>query len=853
MNNYQRIEAEFEEYSKLNIGNLTEGDIKDLKYKFRSEQTAVWVAAAKKIGELAAKGSSELKEFLQDKLIQHKNIHRLRHALTALGSYYGYCQDETEEFQFLKQYKEQQPQTEQMSIKDFIVSEILERFREDVVLQEVIDYLESWDSNQKDGWLKDKDTFELFKEKLLVIDDIAGKKNAVRGKYREQIDNLDKLDGLKSYQELLLFLGKELSGEQDLSEIIKVLDEQEDGFIKSLIKSWQKEELLTKLSPDNFSVERVRDIFSIEELKKQHQKISAPVSEKFGNQWYIGSLVYSLDQIYLKEEKLNLVIRELIDLGTKNIEYVNNLTYFFLKEIERSGVEEVIEEFKAELLLFKRYFKENRLKLEKEHFSDFYFDLEYLFEKLSEVDKQFSLMEDNLPLVDIISTDIVAKYIELKENQGKGLAKELLDQIRAKFCPTTEWKELDEEDRNEIIIFDLIIKGQNNGLTYEEKVEMISEEIERIIEWSEDNQNLLALLARELKVLYFAKLEEVSEDKKLFEIAKEQIHSIDDLLIQVDWEQTIAKDFASIIINVFDALWGRGEKGELLLFELIFTVFSYIPEDKVIDEMLYYSKNRELEDMFTGYRSCVEESGDRFQCRINGFINVLEKYDISPKTINVMKDLLNQELIDDTQSFIRAKAFENAILKEGLREKNKELREKNKELEELASHDYLTGLINHRFFKEQLERHWEEAKRNERSLALIMLDIDKFKEYNDEYHHQEGDECLKKVAQSLKDLVRPGDLVARYGGEEFVVVLPDTEMKGAKKVAQRLRRGVENLKIKHEKSNVSKYVTVSVGLAVARPQDGIEKEKLIKIADAALYEAKENGRNRVELAQKIIS
>ena len=136
--------------------------------------------------------------------------------------------------------------------------------------------------------------------------------------------------------------------------------------------------------------------------------------------------------------------------------------------------------------------------------------------------------------------------------------------------------------------------------------------------------------------------------------------------------------------------------------------------------------------------------------------------------------------------------------------------------------------------------------REKSPLALIMADIDFFKAYNDSYGHQEGDECLRVVAQACRRSVhRPGDLPFRYGGEEFVMILADTDLDGAAGVAENIRNGVEELKMKNEGSPIGGHVTMSFGVAVSHPDGKISKDDLIRIADEALYRAKRTGRNRV--------
>lgn len=169
----------------------------------------------------------------------------------------------------------------------------------------------------------------------------------------------------------------------------------------------------------------------------------------------------------------------------------------------------------------------------------------------------------------------------------------------------------------------------------------------------------------------------------------------------------------------------------------------------------------------------------------------------------------------------------------------------NRELHKLSKIDGLTGIANRRFFDEFLGREWQHASRGAFCLSLIMIDIDFFKAYNDNYGHQSGDYCLQMVAKALSGtLKRATDVVFRYGGEEFAVLLANTDLEGAARVAESMRTNVEELQIPHNHSSVSKYVTISLGVDTVFPHRGLEPAALISAADQALYRAKQEGRNR---------
>jgi diguanylate cyclase (GGDEF)-like protein len=171
-----------------------------------------------------------------------------------------------------------------------------------------------------------------------------------------------------------------------------------------------------------------------------------------------------------------------------------------------------------------------------------------------------------------------------------------------------------------------------------------------------------------------------------------------------------------------------------------------------------------------------------------------------------------------------------------------ELREANEELLRLSTTDHLTGIANHRQFGEFLDQEWRRAYRGQFAVSLMMLDVDHFKKYNDTHGHPAGDECLRRVAHVLKESAnRPTDLAARYGGEEFVIVLSDTPLEGALRMAERVREAVAALG--------NPQVTISIGVAAMVPDDSNNTTSLTVAADACLYRAKQAGRNRVMALQ----
>ncbi len=167
-------------------------------------------------------------------------------------------------------------------------------------------------------------------------------------------------------------------------------------------------------------------------------------------------------------------------------------------------------------------------------------------------------------------------------------------------------------------------------------------------------------------------------------------------------------------------------------------------------------------------------------------------------------------------------------------------------LGEIAARDGLTGIYNRRMFDERIEALWKQAIRDQAPLAMLLVDIDCFKPFNDRYGHQAGDETLRRVALTLNHFARrPLDFTARYGGEEFATVLYDVDRAFISDVAHRMRAEIEALAIPHERSSAARTLTVSVGAACVRPVAGRHREGLIQLADEALYAAKNEGRNRV--------
>lgn len=206
-------------------------------------------------------------------------------------------------------------------------------------------------------------------------------------------------------------------------------------------------------------------------------------------------------------------------------------------------------------------------------------------------------------------------------------------------------------------------------------------------------------------------------------------------------------------------------------------------------------------------------------------------------------------LVQDGEVYpLKGSQNRNRVLESLVGERTRELGEANRKLELLSNTDGLTGIANRRSFDHILSQEWNRALRSGTNLALVMLDVDNFKHFNDHYGHLAGDDCLRALAQALvKAGRRAGELAARYGGEEFVVLMPDTGMHDALEAAQRMQQEAWSLALPHAQTSLG-IVTFSLGVASLVPSARHIPDDLVRQADAALYRAKETGRNCLQSA-----
>ncbi len=227
------------------------------------------------------------------------------------------------------------------------------------------------------------------------------------------------------------------------------------------------------------------------------------------------------------------------------------------------------------------------------------------------------------------------------------------------------------------------------------------------------------------------------------------------------------------------------------------------------------------------------------------------KEDSRTKSIPILFVTAISEVMDESRGFALGavdyitKPFHPPMVKARVK-LHLELKRKQELLEKYAFIDALTEIPNRRRFDEVIDREWHRALRASYPISLMILDIDHFKLYNDSYGHGKGDDCLRRVAGSLAEVLRrSSDFVARYGGEEFVVILPDSDLSQALETAKKIQDIIDALLIAHELSPVADHVTFSIGVATMTPENGKHHQELIEAADKKLYEAKSSGRHHI--------
>jgi len=269
-----------------------------------------------------------------------------------------------------------------------------------------------------------------------------------------------------------------------------------------------------------------------------------------------------------------------------------------------------------------------------------------------------------------------------------------------------------------------------------------------------------------------------------------------------------------------------------------------------------YHGNEKVE-RFESLRGSLKERFGLQEAEIEAFVD-----EVAEKTVEVLSffDLPPQDMKPYSQILAEANrqlaqlnlSYEQLVLelkdeKDKVEKLARELKEANDKLKELVLKDGLTGLFNHRAFQELLDRELQRAFRYKHPLSLAMLDVDHFKKVNDTFGHQQGDNVLRGIGEVFRRFIRKSDIAARYGGEEFAILLPETDMRGAIVMAERIRRSVEEQHFITASNDLK--VTISIGIATYEPHKGIiKKDQLIEAADKALYNSKKGGRNKISVA-----
>ena len=319
-------------------------------------------------------------------------------------------------------------------------------------------------------------------------------------------------------------------------------------------------------------------------------------------------------------------------------------------------------------------------------------------------------------------------------------------------------------------------------------------------------------------------------------------------ILLVDDQPIIAEGIKRMLASETDMELNYVEDPSIAIEQAVEIDATIILQDLVMPDadgmtlLRFYKANHETRDIPVIVLSSKEDAQTKSEAFNYGASDYLVKL---PDQIELIARIRSH-----AKNYILQKERDSAFF--ALRQLKKQLESSNKKLQELSTKDGLTGISNRRHFDETLNDDLNDAAQNNSAVSLILIDIDYFKGFNDAYGHQLGDDCLKEVASLLaKSCLNPQDMAARYGGEEFVALLSGTTEEEALKVANRFRKMLSTAAIKHEGSDVSEHVTVSMGIATHDITTPHNAKELIEAADKALYKAKDTGRNKEVLASTL--